>query len=198
MALHCRICGREGYDICPECSFKELNQQCWRCRMYLPKSEMQQYNGQWICPNCRNDMREEEKRHERKEGGPSGSPTGGSSKGSAEAEMGEKLGECERCGRPTDVFYIVGGKKLCKFCFGQGREYLARGPGGAAPRVQLMRKKAVKKSWLRKLIESIFGKTDEDEIEILEVEILSQKPPPAKHSKPPGKEGHDWKEHKKD
>lgn len=196
MAIHCRVCGREGFDICPECSFRELNQQCWRCRMYLPMAEMQQYQGQWICPNCRMDMQEAERKHSKGGHGSSGSQ-GGAGDDSASQEFNDRLGECERCRRPTDVFYIVGGRKLCKFCFEQGKEYMARGPGASPTRIQIMRRKHEKKSPLRKIIEFFLGK-GEPEYEIIEAEIVAQKKPEGKKPQKEETPKHDWHEHKKE
>jgi hypothetical protein len=197
MALHCRVCGREGFDICPECSFRELNQQCWRCRMYLPSAEMQQFQGQWICPNCRMDMQEAQRRQEKGHGG-SGSSGGGPGDDSASSEMGERLGECERCKRPTDVFYIVNGRKLCKFCFEQGKEYMARGPGTSPMRIQIMRKTHEKKSLFRKIIEFFLGKSEEPEYEIVEAEIVVPKKKEEEKPKREEPKKHDWHEHKRE
>ncbi len=188
--------------------------------MYIPKSEMQQFQGQWICPNCRMDLQEGERHGKGRgasgEGGPGDEP--------GSQEMRDKLGECERCKRPTDVFYIVNGRKLCKFCFEQGKEYMARGPGTSPARIQIMRRKYEKKGLFRKILEFFFGKPEEPEYEIVEAEVIipkkneepktqkesAQKPPegaraeivpkksegqkPQKEEKPK----HDWQEHKRE
>ena len=36
--------------------------QCWRCGMYLPREEMQQWKGMWYCPYCLAEIIEEEER----------------------------------------------------------------------------------------------------------------------------------------
>ncbi|MEM4272339.1 MAG: hypothetical protein QXH30_02020 [Candidatus Bilamarchaeaceae archaeon] len=200
MALRCRICGREGFEICPECSFKEMNQQCWRCRMYLPAAEMQQFQGQWICPNCRMDLQEEKKRHGggSAEHGGAGSGAGGSGEDFTSEERKERLGECERCGRPSEVFYIVGGRKLCKFCFEQGKEYMARGPGASPLRIQIMRRKREKKGLLRRIVEFFLGNPEGPEYEIVEAEVLSPKKEKGKGQGKEEPKKHDWGEHKKE
>jgi hypothetical protein len=38
--------------------FYELNAQCWRCRMYVPRVEMKYHAGQLFCPICYNDVAE--------------------------------------------------------------------------------------------------------------------------------------------
>lgn len=41
-----------------EDQFYELNAQCWRCRMYVPRMEMKYYAGMLYCPMCYNDVAE--------------------------------------------------------------------------------------------------------------------------------------------
>jgi len=147
--MRCRICGREGFDICPECQFKEQNQQCWRCRMYIPKAEMQQWRGQWICPNCRMDLEREE------------SETGAERKreeDAAQAETREKKGRCDRCGRETLILYRFNNRNLCWYCLEKEDTYGgAGGTGGAIP-IQLTRERKGGKGLLKMIKEFLFGK----------------------------------------
>lgn len=164
--MRCRVCGREGFDICPECQFREQNQQCWRCRMYIPKAEMQQWRGQWICPNCRMDL-------EREEGEAAGGRKGKEDEGGA-AELHEKKGKCDRCGRETLILYKFNGKNLCWYCLEKEDTYSgAGGTGGAIP-IQLMREKGKKKGILERIKEYFFGKEPEA------VEITSAKVVPVR------------------
>ncbi len=41
-----------------EDQFYELNAQCWRCRMYVPRAEMKYYGGLLYCPICYQDIAE--------------------------------------------------------------------------------------------------------------------------------------------
>lgn len=79
--------------------------------MYIPISELQQYKGQWACPYCVMDMRDEERRRDER------------SRIKEEKKRdeivippirGQEL--CERCGRVLINVYIVNGKKLCGSC----------------------------------------------------------------------------------
>ncbi len=67
---NCSRCGREISTgmYCESCHFYIYNEQCWRCRMYLPKVELQQWRGQTYCPYCIQDLRDEEKDVEEKMG----------------------------------------------------------------------------------------------------------------------------------
>ena len=153
--LHCRVCGRPGFDICPDCQFKEMNRQCWRCGMYIPAAEMQQYKGQWICPNCLMDMRAEDEKmlHEPK--------------------VREKLGECERCGRRTGILYRYRGRLLCEVCLKRDEDYMARGPSGGKVVVRPL-KKEKKRGLLQKLVDFILGRKRKGP-EIVEVVVAKEK-----------------------
>lgn len=150
----CRVCGREGYDICPDCQFREQNTQCWRCRMYIPKSEMQQWRGQWICPNCRMDAEREEERAPEKKREEEG----------AEAEMYEKPGRCERCGRETKILYSFNNRNLCWYCLEEEdtTDYSGAGPAGGAIRVQLRGERSRRRGLVHRLIGMLTGKKDEE------------------------------------
>jgi len=147
--LRCRVCGRPGFDICPDCQFKEMNQQCWRCRMYIPLAEMQQWRGQWICPNCRMELREEEERSHTK-------------------ETGERLGQCERCGRRAGILYRWKGRLLCEICLDKDEDYAGGRPSAGGIRIRPLQKKR-HKGLLRRIFEFIFGRNEKEETEIVEV-----------------------------
>ncbi len=96
--------GTDGLPYCSTCVFYGMNKQCWRCRMYIPASEMQQYRGQWVCPICLMEMRDDDRKMtERRVEKPVAQPL----------VYGER---CERCGRETSLYYIYNGRRLCKSC----------------------------------------------------------------------------------
>jgi|GEM_PF-652117 len=130
----CSRCGREGnveyatdgLPYCSSCIFYGNYKQCWRCRMYLPAAELQQYKGNWVCPYCLIDLKEEEKKLEKpqKEYKPEKYPI-------QPLSYGER---CERCGREAETLYIWNGKKLCSSCLAEEQKKwttVSRGPGGA-------------------------------------------------------------------
>ncbi|MDD5023458.1 MAG: hypothetical protein PHU63_04780 [Candidatus ainarchaeum sp.] len=108
--MKCIRCGQEaaqygtdGMPYCHSCLFYGMNKQCMKCGMYLPALELQMYRGQWYCPYCVMDLREE---HEPKY-----------EKGKGRHEQTLKQDHCERCGKTIhDFFYIHNGRKLCKTC----------------------------------------------------------------------------------
>ncbi|HIH22731.1 TPA: hypothetical protein HA238_03320 [Candidatus Micrarchaeota archaeon] len=143
----CSRCGQEGpteygpdgQSYCSSCAFYGMNKPCWKCRMYLPSLELQQWRGQWTCQYCMMDLRDEErrieKRHERQEtpitvpgqgGGeyvpakPMGFGTGGMAEAHAEGErrldFGAEQETCDRCKRKLTMVYIINGKKFCEVC----------------------------------------------------------------------------------
>lgn len=93
--------GPDGQAYCTSCIFYGMNKPCWKCRMYLPASELQQYRGQWTCQYCMMDLRDAERRAE--EGG--------------RAEQARKPERCERCGRESSMIYFVNGRRLCEICY---------------------------------------------------------------------------------
>jgi hypothetical protein len=138
--------------------FKEQNQQCWRCRMYIPKAEMQQWRGQWICPNCRMDAEREderaggEKKKKEEEGG--------------QADMYERPGRCDQCSRETIILYRFNGRNLCWYCLEKEDTYAGAGGAGSAIPIQLSRQVRKKKGILGRIKEYLFGKGAEEEAEI--------------------------------
>jgi hypothetical protein len=115
--------------------------------MYLPASELQQYKGQWMCPYCLQDSRDEDRKM---------------------SQYGRKKGPvtplyvpetCERCGRDLESrVYIWNGRRLCRSCLGAEQEkwgIVGGGPVGPAQRISV---KALRKGKLRLLLESLFAK----------------------------------------
>ncbi|VVC04755.1 Uncharacterised protein [Candidatus Bilamarchaeum dharawalense] len=97
--------------------------------MYLPASELQQYNGQFTCPYCIMDMRDEDRRRN-------------------EVHIDRpKIQElvysetCDRCGRDLEGrVYILNDKKLCKTCLDSEKdkwELVSGAPMGAGQRISL-------------------------------------------------------------
>lgn len=103
--------GADGLSYCNSCIFYGLNRPCWKCQMYLPISELQPYKGQWACPYCITDMRDEDRRAERSYG-----------------QQGKELNptytqeRCERCGTTLSVVYYYNGKRLCGTCAEQEKD----------------------------------------------------------------------------
>lgn len=150
--MRCRVCGREGFDICPECQFRELNLQCWRCRMYIPGAEMQQWRGQWICPNCRMELEHEEAAEMPKKG--EKKPEG---EEAMSGEVREKKGRCERCGRETLILYKFNNRDLCWYCLEKEEDYAGGGPTGGAIPIQVTHEKK-RKGWFTRIREFLLGK----------------------------------------
>ncbi|MCI0504291.1 hypothetical protein L0Y65_06310 [Candidatus Micrarchaeota archaeon] len=157
--------GSDGMTYCSSCAFYGMNKQCYRCRMYLPAGELQQYRGQWMCPYCVQDMRDADRKAE-------------------EPRMEEKRPhldiisypeQCERCGRDLEGrVYILNDKKLCKNCVEDEKDKwgtVGGGPMAAPYRITLGPEKRRKKM---SLIESaisgllhITGIRKKKEIEIV-------------------------------
>ncbi len=134
----CSRCGRvseldygpDGLGYCSSCSFYGMNRQCWRCRMYLPASELQQYKGQFTCPYCIQDLRDADRRAAES---PREKPV---------IEVYHIPEQCERCGRDFEGrVYIWNGKRLCKKCREDEQEskwgLVGGGPMHAPMRVSL-------------------------------------------------------------
>ena len=146
----CSRCGRkaeteygvDGQAYCSSCIFYGLNKQCWKCRMYLPASELQQYRGQWTCPNCLMDLRDDDK--------------------SKDDRMGRAYRyneRCQRCGRETERFYMWNGRRLCMSCLAEEQSKWGTaggGPMGGSSRV-LVRplKVSDEQSFIQRIISAI-------------------------------------------
>jgi hypothetical protein len=124
-----------------------MNKQCWRCRMYLPASELQQYRGQLTCPYCIMDLRDADRHSEERE-----APRKPKMEALAIPET------CDRCGRDLESrVYIYNGRKLCKSCLGDEQDkwgLVGGGPMSSPYKVtlgpEIKRKKA-------SLLESLIG-----------------------------------------
>ncbi|MCX6772953.1 MAG: hypothetical protein NTV88_04250 [Candidatus Micrarchaeota archaeon] len=117
---------------------------CQRCGMYLPSHELQMWNSRLYCAYCIMDVKDDDARskgerkpeeraaHEEGGGGLFSGLFGGKGE---EKESSDKSGEiryqqyahtaagtCERCGRESDVLYMVQGRKLCPQCVQVGGE----------------------------------------------------------------------------
>jgi hypothetical protein len=160
--------------------------------MYIPKNEMQQWRGQWICPNCRMDAeREEERAPERKK-----------EEEGAEAEMYEKPGRCERCGRETKILYRFNNRNLCWYCLEEEdtTDYSGAGPAGGAIRVQLRGERSRRRGIIHKLIRMLTGEKEEEKetvistAEVVPIKKKGKEGVPAKTAVPSKvpekKEGH--------
>jgi hypothetical protein len=104
--------------------------------MYLPASELQQYRGQFVCPYCTQDMRDEDRRSEYHEERP-------------KLEVLQIPETCERCGRDLKGrVYIWNGKKLCRKCVEDEQEkwgLVGGGPTGAPQKITLEPERRKKK-----------------------------------------------------
>jgi len=140
--------GSDGLMYCSSCSFYGMNKQCYRCRMYLPAAELQQYRGQWMCPYCVQDMRSEDRKAEEPE----------PSKGKPHLDVISYTEQCERCGRDLKSrVYIWNGKRLCKSCVNDEQEkwsLVGGGPMAAPYRISLGPEKRRRKM---SLIESLIS-----------------------------------------
>lgn len=132
--------GSDGLAYCNSCAFFGLNKQCYRCRMYLPAAELQQYRGQWMCPYCVQDMRDEDRKAEAPE----------PSKGKPRLDAISYTEQCERCGRDLDTrVYIWNGKRLCKPCVDDEQQkwgLVGGGPMGAPYKISLEPEKKRRKT----------------------------------------------------
>ena len=123
--------GGDGLSYCSSCSFYGLNKQCYRCRMYLPASELQQYKGQLVCPYCLQDSRAEDRRSEEHV----------VDMERPKVEILRVPEQCERCGRDLEGrVYIWNGRKLCKHCLDDEKNtwgLVGGGPMGPVQRIRV-------------------------------------------------------------
>ncbi len=157
----CVRCGREtdveygsdGLAYCTSCIFYGMNKQCYRCRMYLPVSELQQYQGQWMCPYCLNDVRDEARRTEERVSRESGAK-GSGAEGQGSYASSER---CDRCGRELTTVYYLGGRRLCRDCYEElRRDWKGVGGEPSIPPYR-MAAKAEGEARKRSLLERIFS-----------------------------------------
>ncbi|MFH1393521.1 MAG: hypothetical protein ABII71_02120 [Candidatus Micrarchaeota archaeon] len=154
----CIRCGREGHmeygsdgqAYCGSCVFYGMNKPCWRCGMYVPASELQQYKGQWMCPICIGDARAADARVSYKE------PTYKKNDYPMQVHSYEET--CEKCGRTLVTVYILNGKKLCWTCLHEEQDKWTIVGGEKPPTVPMkMTVEAQRKSALRKFFEHVFS-----------------------------------------
>ncbi len=150
----CSRCGRvdemehgsDGLPYCSACIFYGMNKQCYRCRMYLPATELQQYRGQLMCPYCIQDARDQDRKEEEYV-----------DHGNHKTEVITYVEQCERCGRDLQHrAYIWNGRRLCKKCLDDAKDSweLARGgPMGPMQRIKVdTRKPSEKPSFIESMI----------------------------------------------
>ncbi len=113
-----RTYGADGLPYCDSCSFYGLNSQCQKCMMYLPRSELQQYAGQWYCPYCVMDMRDGAEKLRRRE--EKSSEGAGEKSENYQTEV-LKREQCTRCSRELFTAYFYKGRMLCESCFNDER-----------------------------------------------------------------------------
>jgi len=97
--------------------------------MYLPATELQQFNGQWTCPYCIMDIRDEErKRDEPKSKRP-------------KLDVLPYPERCERCGRDLEgIVYLLNDRKLCKSCLDEEKdkwELVSGAPMGSGQKISV-------------------------------------------------------------
>lgn len=122
----------DGQSYCSACLFYGLNKPCWKCRMYLPSSELQQYLGQWTCPYCIMDLKDAEKKSDEDR------TSYTSERGSGDKETLTGLHEnefCDRCKRKLVIVYIFNNRKLCEICIDKEKKEFEEVTGGATPMV---------------------------------------------------------------
>ncbi|MBI5046437.1 hypothetical protein HZC07_01770 [Candidatus Micrarchaeota archaeon] len=140
--------GTDGLSYCSSCVFYGMNKQCFKCRMYVPGTELQQYKGQWLCPSCNQDMRSSDRKLESRE----------EKKDSVELLSYSET--CDRCGKVADRLYRWNGRNLCKSCLTdeQDKWELVRGaPSASSYRIPLG---PIKKEKEKSFIEAIISDSE--------------------------------------
>jgi hypothetical protein len=116
--------------------------------MYLPAAELQQYQGQWMCPYCVQDARDQDRKAQEPK------------KDKPHLDVVSYLEQCERCGRDLESrVYIWNGKRLCKSCVDDEQEkwgLVGGGPMAAPYRISLEPEKKRRKT---SIIESFISET---------------------------------------
>ncbi len=149
--MPCARCGTDGHveyapdgqAYCSSCLFYGMNKPCWKCRMYLPSTELQNYRGQLTCQYCIMDLRDAERKHEERERKP---------EQIAEKRLGGRSEEehlshipdderCDRCRRKMSIVYIFNNRKLCEICVHVEKEEWVDKGAGAMPMVLKFRVK---------------------------------------------------------
>jgi len=156
MPSACSRCGRDGeveygadgQPYCSACIFYGMNKQCYRCRMYLPATELQQYQGQWVCPYCVQDMRADDARR-------------GAAAGAPERPRMDALilsEQCERCGRDLESrVYVWNGRKLCKSCLKDEQDKWGLAGGGPMGPPQRIRVESARPAKQKSIVEGLIS-----------------------------------------
>ncbi len=118
--------GSDGQSYCSSCVFYGLNKPCWKCRTYLPASELQTYSGQWCCPSCIMNMKDADRR---------ASAVDSATKAKGERETEQE--RCQRCGRGMDVAYTLNNTRYCQTCADELKKGWDNKGGEKPPRVAL-------------------------------------------------------------
>ncbi len=181
MSGRCSRCGRktdveygaDGRPYCSSCIFYANYKQCWKCQMYVPITELQQYKGQWMCPYCLVDEREaDKKKDEYKE-----------KKYKKEELITTRIRyseTCERCGKETELLYSYNGRILCHSCLGEEQkkwDIVGGGPSATPYRIKISEQKGV----LEQMIDSILialglkKREKKKETEIVAVKVEEKK-----------------------
>lgn len=142
--------GSDGHAYCNSCVFYGMNKPCWKCRMYVPASELQQYRGQWMCPICIADARAEDAGMKYKR------PSYKRNDYPMAVYSYEET--CDRCGRTLVTVYFLNGKKLCETCLHHEQDKWTIVGGEKPPSVPMKTTiEAQRKSALRKFFEHVFS-----------------------------------------
>ncbi len=128
--------------------------QCWRCGIYLPREELQQWKGMWYCPYCLNEIIEEEEMKEklkdkaRRNGWETTSegpkvpeikpPDDEGGATASRVRDGQFL--CDKCGKTMDKIIILADHKFCEQCFREYEKQL-KANGIAVPPHVILKKK---------------------------------------------------------
>ena len=112
--------------------------------MYVPSSELQQYRGQWTCPNCLLNAKEEYEK-------PPPPAQKHQKYGQQEISVKEK---CSYCSRETSVVYYYKGAVFCETC----SELQKDSKGNKLPMAVFRLKPSKGKSLLARIAEFIINK----------------------------------------
>ncbi|MBU0591663.1 hypothetical protein KKF81_06165 [Candidatus Micrarchaeota archaeon] len=167
--------GSDGRSYCSSCVFYGMNKPCWKCGMYVPASELQQYRGQWACPYCIQDMRDENRRAQT------------SVKKTTSVRYVPEI--CDRCGKNLEGrVYLWNGRKLCKSCLDEEQDSWGVVGGKPSHSVQRISVTPQKRKGILSGIERLFSeflalfgiKTKQSVSEI----VVYHTPESLKHAKP--------------
>jgi len=177
MSGRCSRCGRktdveygsDGRAYCSSCIFYANYKQCWKCQMYVPVTELQQYKGQWMCPYCLADERaDDKKKSEYKERKYEKEPLY-----TTRIRYSET---CERCGRDTEMLYSYNGRILCHGCLEEEQKKwgtVGGGPSATPYRIKVSEEKGILAQMIDSLLVALGMKKKEKK---KEVEIVAVKP----------------------